>query len=529
MEQRFFRLLTFETNGAVKGLVRWSMKMGKSSKKSGNVLLCALCTILIVSAIAGTVLINCTTRYNVASSQVQSWKAALQAAEAGGDIAYAELRKTILDPSNAFSGWTSSGLVHTSPVTTLGSANLKASSAVDLFYNDAVTGNPWYRIRSKGVAPMLGLRRTGMDDRMISGARGDSLLRKIDFNYDHFISAYGPNGDGIGKALVAVSNAQLARRIELIAAPMTPFEAAIKAGGTFYGLGSAAFVDSYRSNNGAYDSTVKNNPSDWRYPDSQSGTVEINTAVATILGSIFGNVYTNGGTVTKKTTSISGIIDNNVPFDLPPFKMPSTSTWNYVASPSEVTGNTTITPPVGGSAASPSYYLISSFANNGNLTVNPAIIGGVAQETYVAIHVTGDIGNNTSSQPTITVPAQVHLQVYFDGNFQTKAQNIVNTSGYAGNLQFYAISPTLPNGAPDPSVQQTINLNSGGGSTAGFAAVFYAPSANFTINGGPDIVGAIVCKNFYANGNVHWHYDRALDTMGDVVDYRIASYVEDIR
>jgi len=376
---------------------------------------------------------------------------------------------------------------------------------------------------------MLGLRRTGMDDRMISGARGDSLLRKIDFNYDHFISAYGPNGDGIGKALVAVSNAQLARRIELIAAPITPFEAAIKAGGTFYGLGSAAFVDSYRSNNGAYDSTVKNNPSDWRYPDSQSGTVEINTAVATILGSIFGNVYTNGGTVTKKTTSISGIIDNNVPFDLPPFKMPSTSTWNYVASPSEVTGNTTITPPVGGSAASPSYYLISSFANNGNLTVNPAVIGGVAQETYVAIHVTGDIGNNTSSQPTITVPAQVHLQVYFDGNFQTKAQNIVNTSGYAGNLQFYAISPTLPNGAPDLSVQQTVDLNSGGGSTSGFSAVFYTPSANFTINGAPDITGAIVCKNFYGNGNVHWHYDRALDTAGDAVDYRILSYVEDIR
>lgn len=497
--------------------------MRKSANQQGNVLLCALCTILIVSAIAGTVLLNCTTRYNVASNQVQSWKAALQAAEAGGDIAYAELRKTILDPSNAFSGWTNSGVVHTSPVTTFSGANLKASSAVDLFYTDAVNGNPWYRIRSKGIAPMLGLFRTGMDDRMMTGVRGDSLLRKIDFNYDHFISAYGPNGDCVGKALVAVSHPQLARRIELIAAPVTPFEAAIKAGGTFYGLGSAAFVDSYRSTDGAYDSTVKDNPSDWRYGDSHSGTVEINSAVATILGSIFGNVYTNGGSVTKKTSSISGIIDNNVPFDLPPFRMPSTTTWNYVASPSAVIPNTTITPSVAGSAASPSYYLMSSFANNGSLTVNPVVVNGVAQETYVAIHVTGDIGQNTSSQPTITVPAHVHLQVYFDGNFQTKAQNIVNTSGYAGNLQFYAISPT------DPSVQQTIDLNSGGGSTAGFAAVFYAPSANFTINGGPDIVGAIVCKNFYANGNVHWHYDRALDTMGDVVDYRIASYVEDIR
>jgi hypothetical protein len=309
----------------------------------------------------------------------------------------------------------------------------------------------------------------------------------------------------------------------LIAGPLTPFEAAIKAGGTFYGLGSAAYVDSYRSSSGPYDPTVRDNPFDPRYVDSQSGTVEINSAVATIQGSIYGNVYTNGGNVTKKTSSISGIIDNNVPFDLPPFQMPSTTAWNYVPSPSSVSSNTTITPSAPGSAASPNYYLITSFANNGALTVNPAVISGQPQETYVAIHVTGDIGQNTSSQPTITVPAHVHLQVYFDGNFQTKAQNIVNTSGYAGNLQFYAISPT------DPNVQQTINLNSGGGSTAGFAAVFYAPYANFTINGGPDIIGAVVCKNFYTNGNVHWHYDRNLDSTGDVVDYRIASYVEDTR
>jgi hypothetical protein len=38
-----------------------------------------------------------------------------------------------------------------------------------------------------------------------------------------------------------------------------------------------------------------------------------------------------------------------------------------------------------------------------------------------------------------------------------------------------------------------------------------------------------VCRNFYANGNVHWHYDRRLDSEGAAVDYRIASYVEDIR
>ena len=85
----------------------------------------------------------------------------------------------------------------------------------------------------------------------------------------------------------------------------------------------------------------------------------------------------------------------------------------------------------------------------------------------MAVHVTGDIGGSSGQGPTITIPEHVHLEVYFDGNFQTKAENIVNRGGYAANLQFYGISPT------DPSVQQTVNLNSGGGSTTGFSAVFY--------------------------------------------------------
>lgn len=42
-------------------------------------------------------------------------------------------------------------------------------------------------------------------------------------------------------------------------------------------------------------------------------------------------------------------------------------------------------------------------------------------------------------------------------------------------------------------------------------------------------IGSVVCKNFYANGNVHWHYDRLLDNVGDAVDYRVISYVEDTR
>lgn len=476
---------------------------GKRRAEQGNVLICALCTILIISLIGANVLRNCTTRFNVASSQVRSWKESLFAAEAGGDIAYAEVRKTVLDPTRAFNEWTNNGIQHVSPVTTFGGNDLVTSTVVDLFYHDPITGNPWYRARSKGTAPVNGLRRTGMDDRMGAGTRGDSLLRKIDFNTDHFIATYGPNGDGVDKALVAVPNPQITRRIEQILAPVTPFEAAIKCTGSFYGLGSAAQVDSYNSKNGPYYFCA-NNPADPNFADSRSGSVLIGTPVAEVNGMLYGNLSTNGGTI-RPSQYITGVIDNNVPFTVPPYKMP-TDMPPPQASPTSVNTTISITPPVAGTPAVPTYYLLSELS--GKLTIYP--VG--TEETYVAIHVTNDMTAHINVKP------KVHLKIFVDGNIDVKGRDIDNESGLAANLQYYCISP--PNGG-----SQFIHIAPPGN----FAATFYAPGADVVLNGNPDLTGAIVCKTFYGNGNTSWHYDRALDNEGDAVDYRIASYVEDIR
>jgi hypothetical protein len=481
------------------------MRISTTALERGNVLLCVLCTILVVSVIGANVLLNCMTRYNAASSQVRSWKESLDAAETGGDIAYAEVRKTIIDPTNAFGGWTYSGGVYTNSPVSYGHDNLSTSARVDPFYYDT-NGNAWYRIRTKGTAPVLGLKRVGMDDRMGPTTRGDSLLRKVDFNYDHFVATYGPNGDGVGQTLLPVSQPQVTRRVELIAAPITPFEAAIKAVGTFYGLGDAAMIDSYSSANGAYYFAA-NNPSDPHYSDSRSGSVEIDSAVATIRGMLYGNVATNGGTIVR-SNQITGTIDNNVPFTVPPFKMPTDFPTPQM-SPTKVQGNSTVTisPPSAGLPQTPISYLFSSFT--GHLVVNQY----ASSQTYVDIHVTSDITG------TIDIAPNVHARIYFDGSVNVKARDIVNESGLASNLQFYGISPT------DPSVSQSIAI----GPPGNYAATFYAPSADFSLTGNPDITGAIVCKTFYGNGNTSWHYDRKLDNVGDAVDYRIISYVEDIR
>jgi hypothetical protein len=495
------------------------MRVSTQSFERGNVLLCVLCTILVVSIIGGNVLLNCMTRYNAASSQVRSWKESLDAAETGGDIAYAEVRKSILNTAATcvgnpatcpLNGWTYSGSAYTNSAVTYGKDNLSTSARIDAFYYDS-NGNPWYRIRTQGTAPVTGLKRVGMDDRMGLNTRGDSLLRKVDFNYDHFVATYGPNGDGLNKALVPVSQPQVTRRVELIAAPITPFEAAIKATGTFYGLGDAAMIDSYNSANGPYYFAA-NSPNDPHYSDSRSGNVEIASAVATIRGMLYGNVATNGGTIVR-SNQITGTIDNNVPFTIPPFKMPTDFPTPQV-SPNKVPGNSTVTinPGAAGSAKIPISYLFSSFT--GHLVVKPYVDpNGAVWQTYVDVHVTSDVTG------TIDVAPNVRTRIYFDGNVNVKARDVVNESGIASNLQFYGISPT------DPSVSQSIAI----GPPGNYAATFYAPSADFSLTGNPDITGAIVCKTFYGNGNTSWHYDRELDKEGDAVDYRVINYVEDVR
>jgi len=479
------------------------MRILRQKSEDGSVLICVLCTILIVSLIGGTVLFNSITRFNAASSQVRSWKESACAAEAGGDLAYAEIRKTVFDPTHAFSGWTNVGGVYSYTPPSFGRDNLTTTATVDAFYYDS-SGNPWYRIRAKGVAPVLGLRRVTMDDRIDASTRGDSLLRKIDFKYDHFVAAYGPNGDNVGKAIVAVSPPQIARRVELITAPVTPFDEGIKVVNAFYGPGSAGMIDSYNSNNGPYYFCA-NNPSDPHYNDSHSGAIGVDSANFNLGGAIWGNVTTNGGNV-RPNSNIHGTIDNNVPFTIRSYALPA-SLPLPLPSLTRITGNVALLPSTAGSASNPNFYVVSSFS--GALTVNQ--VG--TNQTYVDIHVTGDITGSIDVKPN------VHVKIYFDGNVSVKARDILNESGIAGNLQFYGISPS------DPTITQSIDIASPGN----FSATFYAPSADFHIDGNPDVTGAIVCKTFYENGNASWHYDRALAGQGERIDYRMVSYVEDMR
>jgi hypothetical protein len=533
--------------------------------ESGSTIICAICTILIISFIGANVLLNCTTRYNVTAKQVKAWKEALYAAESGGDIGFAEVRKVVSNPSAAFpsSKWNSpaspaptpgpsyvAGLSYSTKTPTpsfgqFGQANsLSTSVTVDSFSDPK--GTVYYRIRAAGTATLLGLPRTGMDDRMDRTTRGDSLLRKIDFKYDHFRTTYG-DGDLLPQTLspqktiqTTVPNPQVTRRIELIAVPqMASFTGALKVSSAFSGPGSAGQVDSFDSKNGAYpgasiaaNPVPPSDPNYKYYSNSRNGDVSVGTATFAEGGPIYGNVTTNGGNVTHSGTNISGTIDNSVPFTLPPLVRPDTTSF--------ITGSgSTLNLLPGTSPAAPAQYVYSSLS--GGLTINGQTVAaglpnaGMPAETYVTI-VVGSGGSTGGDVGKVTIGAGVNAKIYFTGSLNVKARDLVNNNvdgavgvynadgtpsvdySRAGHMQFYGISPT------DGSMQSLAIAPPGN-----IWATIYAPSGVISLTGNPDWYGAVVAYSFTGNGNTGFHYDKQISGDGVATDYQIASYVEDIR
>ena len=129
------------------------------------------------------------------------------------------------------------------------------------------------------------------------------------------------------------------------------------------------------------------------------------------------------------------------------------------------------------------------------------------------------------------------MRIYFTGNVNIKVSNFSNknvdgsslanidgtastNSSASAHVQFYGVSPTAP-------ATQTINLDANG--KPSIEALWYAPGADFISKGNIDMYGAVVCKSFYENGDCFFHYDKALGNLISPNDYRIASYVEDVR
>jgi hypothetical protein len=622
------------------------------NSEKGSTLVVAICVLTVISIIAAGVLSNANARYNVGSKAVKAWKEALYAAEAGGDLAFNEIRKPYFaTPQTSFSsGWVQNDSSAPPPNPGSGTApnyaigysnsapafgtnnNLSAKVTVDKLA--PLPGSStvfYYRIRSLGIAQMFGLKRTGMNDALQESSgthfgtgtaargNGDSLLRKIDYNYDHFLATYG-YGDVLpstaatssnGKGSVAVSDpnhGQVMRRIEMVAVPMMPIEGAVKTNGGSYNF---PFIDSYNSANGIYPSGCATTPTCPTYADARNGNVVDGSP--NFNGTVYGDVTTNGGNAGKN--SVSGVIDNNVPVaPVAPWPVPAGFPVAATSAPSTLTLPSQIAQPGSGSTDVDSrqqrifyyhYTSLDSITINPPATLDPTgLPAGGNVEAIVHIWVDGDVTGS------IDVGQGVFAKIYFYGNASGKADSYDNENvdgpgannsylpptGMTANLTIGSMTITssnasfvasdvgkvirgvgIPSGttitavtnattatmskaaAPLQSGTKDISLSArpsswtmttntsaadhfwmlgegatgtitlGSGKPQTTYVVWYAPNYDFSVNGNPDFVGAFVVKSMTGNGNNTLHFDKALLTAGDPKDYRIASYVEDIR
>jgi hypothetical protein len=556
------------------------MKTQSHQRDNGNILVCALCTIVIVSLIGANVLVNCITHYNVTAKQLKGWKEALYAAEAGGDAGFDEVRKALnpISPPFTTDGWAAApspaptpGPAWTKTISGFGQeGNLSTTVIIDKLFDTTGTipsSTPYYRIRAVGTAKLFGLPRVGLSDQFVAGGPhfvansasrgvGDTLLRKIDFKYDHFKASYG-DGDGHNLSLSTVTFPQITRRIELVAVPKYfVFGGAMRVVNLFDGPGSAGFLDSYNSKNPTnpnpgspqvvnnnvpgpnITSYYGSNPSNSTYlADAHDGDVSVGAKNFAEGGPIWGDVTTNGGNITHSGYQISGTIDNNVPFTIPPLPAPDTT--GFTAGNSG-TGADTAT---GTSESSPTGFVYSGIT--GSKTIKNGNAGSSTfPYAYAKIVVNGDITGQ------ITVEKGVTAEIWFTGNMKVKAGDLDNQNvdrgtktANPGSLGVPPLIPPTPADDPNPSrvghmkffgispttsgATQTIEIDAPGN----IFATFYAPSADITVTGATDIFSAIVGRSFSGNGNTGFHYDKALNQVdiGVVTDYQVVSYVEDVR
>lgn len=541
------------------------MKTPVLQSHNGNVLICALGTIIVVSLIGANVLVNCGRHYNITSKQFKAWKEAMYAAEAGGDAGFDEIRNRLVPGtanynSNAWGtdGWSGSG-PWSKTFSNFGVANsLTTTVTIDKLTDNTGTippNTPYYRIRAVGTAKLLGLPRVGLSDQFFAGGSnfvadsairgvGDTLLRKIDFKYDHFKATYG-DGDGNGIALTTVSNPQVTRRVELVAVPKYyVFGGAMRLTTSFFGPGSAGIVDSYNSTHptnpnppttGGGGSIPANTSSYWGpnpanatyLADAHDGDIAVGSSTFSEGGPIWGDVTTNGGNVTHSSYQISGTIDNNVPFTVPPLTAPDTTGFTATSSGSITASSTDPNEPTG--------FIYSGISGsvtikNGNAS-NPSVLSHTA---YAKILVNGNITGK------ITVEDGVTAQIWFTGNIDVKAGDFDNQNSDEGK------TPDLPTDDPNPSRaahMQFYGISPPAGTTQTISiappgnvfATFYAPGADMIVTGNPDMFSAVVARSFSGNGsgggNTGFHYDKYLNSLnlGVVTDYSIASYVEDVR
>ena len=494
-------------------------------RQSGSTFVVVIGFVAVVSMLFSVVLSR-TMNAQKTVSNTSSWQEALQAAEAGSELAMAELRRTLAD-SNAFSGWeklNASGVSQGTVPAASGKTILKAiaDNGLTLRYIPAnlvhagegnrelqmqitidappqlidPTKRQWFRVRSTGTTFLPGTAS-------IAGDKRDLRLRQVSLRNNP-------------QTNTAVTRPQTSRSIELIVKPI--------------GLEPANFyrqpIEMNKANIvvNSYDSRDPDMSTNGLYDPAKAGAEGDIATNSTLIDAgnaqIYGDAYTNKGTVID-AANVHGEIDNDYYLKVASVLVtdwplqPAIDTYQTVA----MGGGTTV---VAGSSTNPKRYRLQ-----GNGTLN--ITGGdiifaadpiekaAGRDSYVDVWVTGDM--KTAGTGGIQVQPGVWVNIYVEGSIYIGGNGNWNANSQPGRLQVHGVKYTGTGQQPAVTI-------AGNGI---IVAAIYTPDhpVEFKATGsGGQMWGSIFGKSIIMGGSTHIHYDRALAEIAKITDFRVKSWFE---
>jgi hypothetical protein len=515
----------------------WSLN---SRARRGSSTIAVLGFIAIVSMLFTAVLSRAmNTSRNV--SHIATWQEALLAADAGGELAMAELRRSLFEAA-AFTGWERIGPTGESQGPVIAGSGKTLMRALNggngIRYNapklshggegntemDMVVtidtpaklvdpaGRQWFRLRSTGTTYLPGVAT-------LAGDKRDLRLRRISLLRDPKLNK-------------PVDRPQTSRTVEMVIRPIG-LEPAIYSREPINMNNAQIVVDSYDSRDTAQSTFGKYDPT----KRGSEGDIATNsTLIDAGNATIYGDAYTNDGTVLN-WGGIKGEIDNEYTFQVASIYSPGNpdpNNGNYWPSTSYVSvamgGGSVV---ASGSESNPMRYKLSGSGSlnitGGDLTfaVNP-VEAAAGRESYVEVWVPGDmktagtagivlkryLDDLTNTKPGVNVKIYVEGSIYIGGNGNW------NADSQPSRLQVFGVK-YLGSGTP-PSV--TIAGN------GIIVAAIYTPDhpVEFKATGsGGQMWGSIFGKSIIMGGSTHIHYDRALADTGKITDFRIKSWFED--
>lgn len=483
-------------------------------RRGGYVLYFVLGSLAMLSLVAGQIILRIRDSYR-AIHRAANWQQALTTADAGVDIAIAQLTSVLPDvrvnsqeilglsiPTNILSildtGLSlqpgTSGLplnlaleLTPPPLITHGEGNTtqQAKISIEVLPLDAVPNTllgltsgelslQLVRIRSTGIAYLDYNRTAGHET-------AENALRQPNLVWDR-------------EAGKRVDRPYVSRTVEVTLRPSLPFQSGIVSLGNLKVDNDQAVFDSFHSilptasTSGRYDLVKR----------LQNASVQTNSSQITMPAYVFGNVLTNGSTL-EKNSKITGVVDNDRYQSAPPLRNP---TW---------TGTLGI-PPLpflpqtvsAGSVLLPSRYKFSTVA--GDLRVNRGLLN---LGTHVEVWVTGDFTGRLILDPGVTA------KVYVEGDISTGSNAWQNGSHKAANLQIYGLKPNPGKGTMSFSL------------TTDMEATIYAPEHALVFSGGGNFSGSITGGSIWVKSSAKFHYDEALAlNLGPMLGFDLVSWRE---